>query len=129
VIWSVGRKLGPGQQALLKIFNYWGYEIWLTAGVPCAVPGAGKVSRWWPTDLRPRPASAHWGSGWLRASSRPGPQGAQRFCMEGQGSRGVLLTIEVFSKTSPLRVPFMGPATPVQFMPSGANVRRSKMIV
>ena len=53
--------------------------------------------------------------------SLPGPEaGAKRYCVEGQGSGGVLLTIEVFSKTSPLRVPFMGPATPVQFMPRGA---------
>jgi hypothetical protein len=37
--------------------------------------------------------------------------------MEGHGSGGVLLTIEVFSKTSPLWVPFMGPSTPVQFCP------------
>jgi hypothetical protein len=71
---------------------------------------------------RPRPASGQWGSGWLgQHHPAPGPDaGAQWYCMEGQGSGGVLLTIEIFSKTSPLRVPFMGPATPVQFMPRGA---------
>lgn len=63
------------------------------------------------------------GMGWLRAALSRSPvlkQGPSGYCMEGQGSGGVLLTIEVFSKTSPLRVPFMGPATPVQFMPRGA---------
>jgi hypothetical protein len=48
------------------------------------------------------------------------PNIAQRALHRSQGSGGVLLTIAVFSKTSPLRVPFMGPATPVQFMPRGA---------
>jgi hypothetical protein len=73
------------------------------------------------TAARGRPA----GSGDRDGSRQhhPDPRSRSRspaVCMEGQGSGGVLLTIEVFSKTSPLRVPFMGPATPVQFMPRDA---------